>query len=44
MVMLNGDSYVPFLTKMLTDPAQPTPPLERLCPDFAKRFFELERH
>jgi CubicO group peptidase (beta-lactamase class C family) len=41
MVMLNGDSYVPFLTKMLTDPSRPTPPLERLWQDFAKRFFEV---
>ena len=39
MVMLNGDSYVPFLTKMLTAPSHETPPLERIWPDFAKRFF-----
>jgi len=41
MVMLNGDSYVPLLTRMLTDPSAPTPPLERLWPDFAKRFFAV---
>ena len=41
MVMLNGDTYVPFLMKMLTDPSRPTPPPERLWQDFAKRFFEV---
>jgi len=32
---------VPLLTRMLTDPSAPTPPLERLWPDFAKRFFAV---
>jgi len=39
MVMLNGDSYVPFLLTMLADPAGPPSPAETLWPDFAKRFF-----
>jgi CubicO group peptidase (beta-lactamase class C family) len=38
MVMLNGDSYVPFLLKMLADPSRPVPP-EQLWQDFAIRFF-----
>jgi len=39
MVMLNGDTYVPFLLKMLANPAGPPSPPETLWPDFAKRFF-----
>ena len=39
MVMVNGDAFVPFLTKVLADPSGPPPPLEKLWPDFAKRFF-----
>ena len=39
MVMLNGDSYVPFLMKMLASPSGPSSPAETLWPDFAKRFF-----
>jgi CubicO group peptidase (beta-lactamase class C family) len=39
MVMLNGDTYVPFLMKMLANPsASPSPP-ESIWPDFARRFF-----
>src|SRR5262245_33156119 len=40
MVMLNGDSYVPFLTKMLANPAGPPPTMQTLWPGFAKRFFD----
>lgn len=39
MVMLNGDTYVPFLLKMLANPSGPPSPAETLWPDFAKRFF-----
>ena len=39
MVMLNGDSYVPVLLKMLADPSGPTPDASTIWPDFAKRFF-----
>ena len=39
MVMLNGDTYVPFLLKMLANPSGPPSPVETLWPDFAKRFF-----
>jgi CubicO group peptidase (beta-lactamase class C family) len=39
MVMLNGDTYVPFLLKMLANPSGPPPQVETLWPDFAKRFF-----
>ena len=39
MVMLNGDTYVPFLVKMLANPSGPPSPAETLWPDFAKRFF-----
>ena len=39
MVMLNGDSYVPFLLKMLANPSGPPSPPETIWPDFAKRFF-----
>jgi CubicO group peptidase (beta-lactamase class C family) len=39
MVMLNGDTYVPFLMKMLASPPGPPSPPENLWPDFAKRFF-----
>jgi CubicO group peptidase (beta-lactamase class C family) len=39
MVMLNGDSYVPFLMKLLTEPDRPTPPLQNIWPAFATRFF-----
>lgn len=39
MVMLNGDTYVPFLMKMLANPAGPPLPPESIWPDFAKRFF-----
>ena len=34
--MLNGDTYVPFLMKMLANPSGPP---DDLWPDFAKRFF-----
>ncbi len=39
MVMLNGDTYVPFLLKLLANPSGPPSPAELLWPDFAKRFF-----
>jgi CubicO group peptidase (beta-lactamase class C family) len=39
MVMLNGDTYVPFLMKMLANPSGPPPKMETIWPDFAKRFF-----
>jgi hypothetical protein len=39
MVMLNGDTYVPFLLKMLANPSGPPPKVETVWPDFAKRFF-----
>jgi CubicO group peptidase (beta-lactamase class C family) len=39
MVMLNGDTYVPFLLKMLANPSGPPSPPETIWPDFAKRFF-----
>ena len=39
MIMLNGDAYVAFATKLLTNPSGPPPALETLWPDFAKRFF-----
>ena len=39
MVMLNGDSYVPFLLKMLASPSGPPSPPETIWPNFAKRFF-----
>jgi CubicO group peptidase (beta-lactamase class C family) len=39
MVMLNGDTYVPFLMKMLANPALPELGPDKLWPDFAKRFF-----
>jgi CubicO group peptidase (beta-lactamase class C family) len=39
MVMLNGDTYVPFLMKMLANPAGPPSAPETIWPDFAKRFF-----
>lgn len=39
MVMLNGDTYVPFLLKMLANPAGPPVAAEAIWPDFAKRFF-----
>ncbi len=39
MVMLNGDTFVPFVLKMLSDPAGPPLLVETLWPDFAKRFF-----
>jgi CubicO group peptidase (beta-lactamase class C family) len=39
MVMLNGDTYVPFLLKMLANPASPPAAAETIWPDFAKRFF-----
>ena len=38
MVMLNGDTYVPFLMKM-ANPALPELGPDKLWPDFAKRFF-----
>ena len=43
MVMLNGDAYVPFLMKMLANPAGPTLMAEALWADFAKRFFSVCR-
>jgi CubicO group peptidase (beta-lactamase class C family) len=39
MVMLNGDTYVPFLLKMLANPSGPASRPETIWPDFAKRFF-----
>jgi len=39
MIMVNGDAFVPFFTKMLADPAGPPPALATIWPDFAKRFF-----
>jgi CubicO group peptidase (beta-lactamase class C family) len=39
MVMLNGDSYVPMLMKMLANPSGPPLTPETAWPDFAKRFF-----
>jgi CubicO group peptidase (beta-lactamase class C family) len=42
MVLVNGDSYLPFLTRLLADPAGPPPPLERIWPDFAQRFFAAQ--
>ena len=41
MVMLNGDTYVPFLLKMLANPSGPPSPVETIWPDFAKRFFAV---
>lgn len=39
MVMLNGDTYVPFLLKMLANPSSPSTPAASIWPEFAKRFF-----
>ena len=39
MVMLNGDTYVPFLLKMLADPSGAPGSPESVWPNFAKRFF-----
>ena len=39
MVMLNGDTYVPFLLKMLANPSGPSTSAATIWPDFAKRFF-----
>jgi CubicO group peptidase (beta-lactamase class C family) len=39
MIMLNGDSYVPMLMKMLANPSAPQLTPENIWPDFAKRFF-----
>ena len=39
MVMLNGDSYVPILMKMLANPSNPSLGPQAIWPDFAKRFF-----
>ena len=39
MIMLNGDSYVPFAVKLLANPSGPPPTAETLWPDFARRFF-----
>lgn len=39
MVMLNGDTYVPFLVKMLATRSGPPSPPESIWPDFARRFF-----
>ena len=41
MVMLNGDTYVPFLLKMLANPSGPPPMPETIWPEFAKRFFRM---
>ena len=41
MVMLNGDTYVPFLMKMLANPSGPPPKMETIWPEFAKRFFAV---
>jgi CubicO group peptidase (beta-lactamase class C family) len=39
MIMMNGDTYVPFLSKMLASRSGPLPPAETIWPEFAKRFF-----
>jgi CubicO group peptidase (beta-lactamase class C family) len=39
MIMLNGDSYVPMLMKMLANPSGPQLAPEHIWSDFAKRFF-----
>ena len=39
MVMLNGDTYVPFLMKMLANPTGPPAAPKDLWAEFAKRFF-----
>ena len=39
MVMLNGDTYVPFLMKMLANPTGPPVEPQALWPEFAKAFF-----
>jgi hypothetical protein len=41
MVMLNGDTYVPFLMKMLANPSGPPSAPETIWPGFAKRFFAV---
>lgn len=39
MVMLNGDTYVPFLMKMLANPTGAPLAPQTIWPEFAKRFF-----
>jgi CubicO group peptidase (beta-lactamase class C family) len=39
MVMLNGDTYAPFVMKMFANPVGPPPTPQTLWPDFVKRFF-----
>jgi CubicO group peptidase (beta-lactamase class C family) len=39
MVMLNGDTYMPFGLKLLADPSGPTPDVSTIWPEFMKRFF-----
>jgi CubicO group peptidase (beta-lactamase class C family) len=41
MIMLNGDTYVPFLMKMLANPSGSPSKPEDLWADFAKRFFAV---
>lgn len=41
MVMMNGDGYVPFLLKLLADPAGPPAKIETIWPEFVKRFFAV---
>ena len=41
MVMLNGDTYVPFLMKMLANPTGPPVEPQALWSEFAKRFFAV---
>jgi CubicO group peptidase (beta-lactamase class C family) len=38
-IMMNGDTYIPFLTKLLANPSGPPPTQATLWPDFVKRFF-----
>ena len=41
MVMLNGDTYVLFLMKMLANPTGPPLTPQPIGPEFAKRFFAV---
>ena len=41
MVMLNGDTYVPFLMKMLANPTGPPLTPQTIWPEFAKRSFAV---
>jgi hypothetical protein len=37
--MMNGDTYAPFLMKLLANPSGPPPTPATIWPDFVKRFF-----